>query len=115
MNSMPNLSLIARVCCADINFERLVEVLSFPGYVTDVNPEAGIGFGRVAMDKARQDDFDALFDILMPSRRNTINLQSIATDEGGQPGAFTYALFNSKVIGYEDMKKILVEMNRRGY
>ena len=105
-------SLIARVRRGEINFERLVEVLSGRGYITDDETEEGIGFRRSSMDKVRQEDFDALFNLLMPGIHNDIELDSTATDEGGLPGSFTYALFNKNVIDREGMTQILIRLNR---
>jgi hypothetical protein len=45
MSDYPKLGLIARVCRAEVNFERLVEVLSTRGYVTDLEEEPGLQFG----------------------------------------------------------------------
>lgn len=106
------LSLIARVRRGDLNFERLVEVLSTRGYVIDSQPEQGISFGRVAIDRARQEDFDALFKVLMPGQLNDIKLMALATDQGGVPGLFTNALFNRNLIDYETMKELLLQFNR---
>jgi hypothetical protein len=106
------LSLIARVRRGEIHFERLVDVLSTRGYIVDTQPEDGLGFGRVAIDQARQEDFDALFAVLMPGQTNDIQLMAIATDQGSIPGVFTNALFNRNVIDYETMKQLLVQINR---
>ena len=105
-------SLIGRVRRCEVNFEELVEVLSTRGYVTDSDGPQGLGFGRVAIAQARQHDFDALFKLLMPGQLNTIQLMSYGTDKGGEPGCFTTALFNTNVIELQDMKQILMEMNR---
>jgi hypothetical protein len=106
-------SLIGRVRRGEVNYERLVEMLSTRGYVTDSDGLDGLGFGRVAIDQARQDDFDALFKVLMPGRFNTIMLMSHGTDKGGVRGSFTTALFNTDVIEYEEMNHVLIEMNRQ--
>jgi len=105
-------SLIARVRRGEINFERLVEVLSERGYITDVPAEEGIGFGRASMDQTWQEDFDALFSLLLPGIYNDIKLDCTATDKDGIPGCFTYALFNKNVIDREDMTQILMRLNR---
>jgi hypothetical protein len=106
-------SLIARVRRREVNFEQLVEVLSTRGYVTDSDGSNGLGFGRAAIDQARQHDFDALFILLMPGELNTIRLMSHGTDKGGVPGSFTTALFNTNVIEYEEMNQVLIAMNRQ--
>lgn len=106
-------SLIGRVRRCEVNFEQLVEVLSTRGYVTDSDGSGGLGFGRVAIAQVRQDDFNALFALLMPGRLNTIRLMSHGTDKGGVPGSFTTALFNTDVIEYEEMNQVLIEINRQ--
>ena len=113
MSLIPDQSLIARVRRAEINFELLVDVLSNPGYVTDGGTQAGLGFVRSSMGKVNQDDFDALFKVLMPGQLNDIKLRTHATDKGGVQGAFINVLFNENVISYEDMKERLVEINRK--
>jgi hypothetical protein len=105
-------SLIGRVRRGDVNFERLVEVLSTRGYITDSDGSEGLGFMRSAIDQAHQHDFDALFKVLMPGRLNTIRLMSYGTAKGGD-GSFTTALFNKDVIEYEEIKHVLIEMNRQ--
>lgn len=106
-------SLIGRVRRGQVNFERLVEVLSTRGYVTDSDGPEGLGFMRSAIDKSRQHDFDALFKVLMPGRLNTIRLMTHGTDKGGAPGSFTTALFNTEVIEFAAMDQVLIEMNRQ--
>ncbi len=110
---MPDSSLIARVCRAEINFELLVDVLSNPGYITDGRAQAGLGFMRSSMRKVNQEDFDALFEVLMPGRSNGIKLRTHATDVGGMQGAFIHVLFNENIVSYEDMKELLVVINRK--
>lgn len=104
-------SLLARVRRGEINFEELVAVLSARGYVTDSDGLKGLGFGRVAIAQARQDDFDDLFKLLMPGQLNTINLMKHGTAKGGTPGSYTTALFNTDVISYEEMNEVLIAMN----
>lgn len=108
-----NLTLIARVRRGELNFERFVEVLSTRGYVTEEDHEEGCSFVSSAMEAARQYDFDVLFALLLPEVLNDISLSCAATDEGGPPGAFAYALFNTNVIDREDVLGILVKENRR--
>ncbi len=106
-------SLIARVRRREVNFEQLVDVLSTRGYVTDSDGPKGLGFIRSAIDKAHQEDFDALFEVLMPGRLNTIRLMKHGTDKGGAPGSFTTALFNTEVIDLAEMDQVLIAMNRQ--
>jgi hypothetical protein len=108
-------SLIGRVRRGQVNFERLVEVLSTRGYITDSDGSEGLGFMRSAIDQAHQHDFDALFKVLMPGKLNTIRLMTHGTDKGGVPGSFTTALFNKDVVEYEEINQVLIEMNRQEY
>ncbi|BEP48558.1 hypothetical protein [Variovorax sp. V116] len=109
-----DLSLIGRVRRGELNFERLVEVLSERGYVTDVDHEEGLGFIRSSVNQTRREDFDALFKLLMPGRLNDIELMTTASSEGTHPGTPTYAVFNTNRISYEDMRTLLADMNRAG-
>jgi hypothetical protein len=106
-------SLIGRVRRGQVNFEQLVEVLSTRGYVTDSDGPEGLGFMRSAIDKAHQDDFDALFKVLMPGQFNTIKLMKHGTDKGGPPGCFTTAMFNTEILDLAEMNQVLIEMNRQ--
>jgi hypothetical protein len=105
-------SLIALVRRGEINFEQLVAVLSKPGYLTTLDKYEGLGFGKVRMDSAHQDDFDALFKLLMPGQLNDINVMTHATCKGAGPGLFTTVLFNTSVIEYEEMDALLIEINK---
>lgn len=111
MSFAPSLSLIAFVRRGDLNFERFVEVLSTRGYITEQDHEAGCSMVPLGMEAARQEDFDALFKLLMPGRLNEIELSCRATDAGGLRGAFSYALFNSNVVDDETIKHILTKEN----
>lgn len=111
MSYMPESSLIAFVRRGNLNFERFVEVLSTRGYITEQDHEAGCSLASSAMEAARQEDFDALFKLLMPGRLNDIQLSCKATDAGGMQGAFSYALFNSNVVDDEEIKQVLVKEN----
>jgi len=105
-------SLIARVRRGEINFERLVEVLSTRGYVLDTEDEVGLGFSRPHANNAKHADFEALFKVLMPGQHHDIQLSKIATDQGGTPGAFTYAIYNPNVIDYDSMLDRLEQVNQ---
>jgi hypothetical protein len=105
-------TLIALVRRGELNFERFVEILSTRGYITEETNEEGCGFGSSAMEAARQEDFDALFTALLPGVLHNITLSRVATDEGGKPNAFAYALFNTNIIDSDDVLGILVEENR---
>jgi len=104
-------TLIALVRRGELNFERFVEILSTRGYITEETNEEGCGFGSSAMEAAYQEDFDALFTVLLPGALHNITLSCVATDEGGHPGAFAYALFNTDIIDNKDVLAILVEEN----
>lgn len=111
----PNdLTLIGRVRRGELNFERLVDVLSDRGYVTDVEHEEGLSFIRASVNQTIREDFDALFKLLMPGQFNDIKLMTTASSVGTHPGTPTYAVFNANRISYEDMMETLAEMNRAG-
>lgn len=114
MTSIPDLDLIARVRRAELNFEKLVEILSTRGYITDVDHEHGLSFVRASVNLTRARDFDALFALLMPGRLNDIRLMTTASSEGTNPGTPTYAVFNTNVIGYQEMRDVLAKMNHAG-
>ncbi|MDP9933644.1 hypothetical protein [Variovorax paradoxus] len=109
-----DLSLIGRVRRGELNFERLVEVLSERGHVTDVDHEEGLSFIRSSVNQTHREDFDALFKLLMPGRINDIDLRTTASSEGTHPGTPTYAVFNANVISYDAMMATLADMNRAG-
>jgi len=109
-----DLSLIGRVRRGELNFERLVQVLSARGYVTDVEHEPGLSFVRATVNKTQREDFNALFAVLMPDRINDIDLRTTASSEGTHPGTPTYAVFNANVISYDAMMATLADMNRAG-
>lgn len=111
---MPDLDLISRVRRAELNFEKLVEALSTRGYVTDMEHEDGLSFIRASVNQTHARDFDALFALLMPGRLNDIRLMTTASSEGTSPGTPTYAVFNTNVISYQEMRAVLAEMNRAG-
>lgn len=50
----------------------------------------------------------------MPGRLNDIRLMTTASSEGSSPGTPTYAVFNTNVIGYQEMRAVLAAMNRAG-
>jgi hypothetical protein len=47
----------------------------------------------MAINRANQEDFDALFKVLMSGQLNIVTLMSKGTDRGAQSGCFTTALF----------------------
>ena len=106
-------SLIGRVRRGQLNFEQLVEVLSTRGYVTDGDGPQGLGFLRSAIDMVHQDDFDALFNLLLPGQFNNIKLMKHGTDKGGPYGCFTTAMFNTEILDRAEMDQVLIEMNRQ--
>jgi hypothetical protein len=107
----PKLTLIQRVLRGELNFERFVEVMRTDGYLIDTATPDGCGFGRVSMDSARQEDLALLFNFFYPTEELNINLSVVATDEGGQPGAFSYALFNSMRVEREEVTALLRQHN----
>jgi len=109
----PELTLLKRVARGNLNFERFVELLRTKGYVIDSMASEGCGFGRVAMDSVRQDDLEALFAFFFPNELLDIKLEQVATDDGGQRGAFSSALFNSNLLSREEVKGVLREHNRQ--
>lgn len=109
----PTLTLIQRVLRGELNFERFVEVMRTEGYLIDTATYAGCGFGRVAMDSAKQEDLESLFNFFYPTQLLDIKLSVAATDEGGQRGAFSYALFNSKNLERAEVMALLREHNER--
>lgn len=110
---IPPLGIIDRVRRGEINFERLVEILRHAGYITEENQEAGCGFGSSAMEAVHQEDFEKLFAFFFPGEHCDITIGCIATDEGGQSGAYTYALFNSNEVSRPTMQQILERQNRK--
>lgn len=105
-------SLIRSVRRGELDFERLLTVLSTEGCLTDVDGNQGLGFTRTRIDGARQDDFDALFRFFYPGEGHSIELQSCSSDTGfAQRGAFTYALFNETLISRQEMMAMLTRLN----
>lgn len=110
---MDNLSLIDLVRRGELSFERLVEVLSDRGYVTEHDRDQKCRLGASLIERAQQEQFDALFEFFYPGRLNDVQLSKLATDRGGPvSGAFSYALFNINVVSRERMHGILVELNK---
>jgi hypothetical protein len=114
MPMFPSCTLIARIRKRELNFERFVEILTTRGYFTEQVHEEGCGFSSVAMEAAKQNDFDSLYQLLMPDapRNHNISLSCIATDEGGLRGGYSYALFNENLISRGNIKNLLIEENR---
>lgn len=109
----PELTLIRRVLRGELNFERLVEILRKDGYLIDEVAPEGCGFGRVAIDSVDQEDFDSLFKFFYPGEVFEIEICKVATDKGGSCGAFSYALFNSRKLDYDEMLDLLYQHNAR--
>ena len=97
------MDLIARVRRGDLNFERFIELMREPGYIGEHGQENGCGFGSSAMEATKQEDLNLLFEFFYPGKACDILVQCVATDEGGEPGAFEYALFNANVITRDQM------------
>lgn len=110
MSSGHDCSLVSRVRRGELNFERLVELLSTRGYVTDSEDEPGLSFNRPSMNQARSADFNALFKALMPGRINDIEIMAIGTPWDDSRGS-TYALFNINRIEYEEMMQTIKQIN----
>ena len=107
-----DLSLIDSVRRGKLNFERLVEVLSEEGYVTDADGNEGLGFTRIRIDTARQEDFDRLWKFFYPGQGHDIRLKSCASDEGfAVSGGFTNALFNESLVSRQEMMDTLKRLN----
>lgn len=105
-------SLISAVRRGELDFERLVEVLSKAGHLTDIDGNQGLGFTRTRIEGARQEDFDALFQFFYPGEGHSIELRSCATDKGfAQRGAYTYALFNENTVSLEEIMAMLIRLN----
>jgi hypothetical protein len=105
-------SLIDSVRRRELNFERLVEVLSKEGYVTDADGNQGLGFIRTRISAARQEDFDRLWNFFYPGQGHDIQLNSCASDEGfAVSGGYTYALFNESLVSREEMMQTLKRRN----
>jgi hypothetical protein len=105
-------SLISAVRRGELDFERLVVVLSKAGHLTDIDGNQGLGFTRTRIEGARQEDFDALFQFFYPGEGHSIELRSCATDKGfAQRGAYTYALFNENIVSREEIMAMLIRLN----
>lgn len=105
-------SLISAVRSGELDFERLVKVLSKAGYLTDIDGNQGLGFASTRIEGARQEDFDALFQFFYPGEGHSIKLRSCATDKGFvHGGAYTYALFNENIVSREEMMTMLMRLN----
>lgn len=112
---IPPIDLISRVRRGEINFERLVEILRSRGYITEQRQEEGCGFGSSAMEAAHQDELEALFSFFFPHEVCDIEIQCAATNAGGEPGDFAYALFNSKAITRQEVLAVLQAENEKTY
>ena len=109
----PPLNLIARVRRGELDFERLVEILTTRGYITEQDIESNCSFVASAISATRQDDFNTLFAEVFPDLENTVRLSDAATDVGGPKGSYLYALFNANVIDRERVLEILISENRK--
>lgn len=110
---IPSMNLIDRARRGDLNFEKLVQILQQAGYITEKNQESGCGFGRSAMEATKQEDFEKLFDFFFPAEICDVEVDCVATDKGGQAGAYAYALFNKNEISRNEMLRILELQNKR--
>jgi hypothetical protein len=107
-------SLIDSVRRGELDFERLVKVLSSEGYLTDADGSDGLGFVSTRIEAARQEDFDALWKFFYPNEGHSIALKSCATDQGfAVRGGFTYALFNETLVSRAEMLAKLVQLNAK--
>jgi hypothetical protein len=106
--------LIVRVRQGVLSFERLVEVLSTEGYLTDADCADGLGFSRVCIDATQQGDFDALWNFFYPGEGHDIQLNSCANDKGfAVGGGFTNALFNETLVSRDEMMQTLKRLNAK--
>lgn len=110
---IPPLDLVSRVRRGEINLDRLVEILRTRGYITEEKQENGCGFGKSAMEAVHQDELDALFSFFFPQEICDIKVSCVATDEGSDKGAYSYALFNSNVINREEVLAVLRSKNEK--
>lgn len=112
MSVNPDLTLISHVRRGSLNFELLVAVLLDVGYVTDTGDDSGLGLISTTIESARQEDFDALFSVLMSGKSNDIAIRAAATDKGGLRGVFSYALFNENRVSREEVSTVLEQRNK---
>jgi hypothetical protein len=107
-------SLIDSVRRGELDFERLVKVLTSEGYLTDVDGTEGLGFTRTRISAAVQEDFDRLWKFFYPGKGHDIQLRSCATNRGFKlRGDFNYALFNENRISHEDVMNTLQHICER--
>lgn len=107
------LSLVQRVRCGTLNFDRFVELMRTDGYIIDATTHAGGGFTRAAIDSINQEDFESLFNFFYPTEVLDIELSKAATDEGGQCGVFSSAVFNAKNLERQEVMALLRDHNKR--
>lgn len=106
------MSLIQAIRCGELNFQRLLEVLSSVGYLTDVDGDHSLRLASTRIEGVRQEDFDALFRFFYPTEINSIKVRSCATDKGFKhQGGYTYALFNENLHSREVMMALLIRLN----
>lgn len=105
-------SLIDRVNRGELKLDLFLERLHNPGYIIEGGDEQGCSFSRTTIDQARQEDLRVLFETTYPSQEFDIYLDHASTCEGGQQGAFTDILFNSKVVSREEALAVLVKHNQ---
>ncbi len=113
MTKILRMDLISRVRRGEINFERFVDILRSQAYITEEHQVDGCGFGSSAMEAVRKDDFEALFTFFFTEEVCDIEVSCGATDKGGVPGAYSYALFNSKAITRDEILDVLRAENAK--
>lgn len=109
---IPTYNLIDLVRRGELNFEYFVERLRDPGYIVEGCGGVGGSLAQSPMDQASKDDLKRLFEFFYPTVALDIELKQAATDEGGQPGAFTNALFNADLVSRDDVLQRLRRHNK---
>lgn len=110
---IPSMNLVTRVRKGELSFERFVEIMRNRGYITEQSHEEGCSFGSSAMEAVHQEEFQVLFSFFFPGEDCDIEIKCAATDDGGTPGAFIYALYNSKAIDREVVLGVLRTENEK--
>ena len=93
------------------SFEVLVKQLGEVGYITENSPIKKCELISPTMELFKQEDFDELFSFFYPDRENDIKILCVASDEGSERGAFSYALYNTNRITREQIMEILHREN----
>jgi hypothetical protein len=114
MSMLPDSSLTSMVRRGELNFELLAEVLFRPGYLIEASSDDGLNLGSVVIERARQEDFEALWRFFYPNEGHSITLRSCASDKGfAVRGGYTYALFNEQLVSREEMMEKLERLNAK--